>query len=349
MTDYIQKVYFHELDLNDTFFQSLKDSYKEFEDWFKKKAEAHAYVIFDQGKIQGFLYIKEEEGPITDIEPAIECNLATKIGTLKINPHGTRLGERFIKIALDEALNNDSEVCYVTIFEEHHQLVKQFQKYGFEIKATKTSNNGTELVLMKMMTSFKQDILKDYPKINTKEVNKYLLAIYPKYHSVMFPDSILNNESKDMLQDITITNSIHKTYVARMQGLADLNVGDLLVIYRTKDSGKNAWYSSVATSICVVEDIKHQSEFSNFNDFFRFASKYSIFDRSDMNYWYNKGSCYVIQMTYNTALRRRITRQKLVEEIGISADKYSGFLELTEQQFKDIIKKGEINESIVIN
>ena len=37
---------FSEIDLNDPFFDSLKDDYKEFSDWFKRKANDYAYVLY---------------------------------------------------------------------------------------------------------------------------------------------------------------------------------------------------------------------------------------------------------------------------------------------------------------
>lgn len=49
---------FSELNLEDTFFDTLKESYPEFSDWFNRKAEngETAYVFFDEkGKILDFL------------------------------------------------------------------------------------------------------------------------------------------------------------------------------------------------------------------------------------------------------------------------------------------------------
>ena len=51
-----------------------------------------------------------------------------------------------------------------------------------------------ELVLIKNMKVLTGDVLKDYPLLTTKDKRKFLLSIYPKYHTKMFPDSILQNE-----------------------------------------------------------------------------------------------------------------------------------------------------------
>ena len=52
---------FSELNLEDTFFDTLKESYPEFSDWFNRKAEngETAYVFFDEkGKILDFRALK---------------------------------------------------------------------------------------------------------------------------------------------------------------------------------------------------------------------------------------------------------------------------------------------------
>ncbi|CAI3344000.1 hypothetical protein CIRMBP1296_00447 [Enterococcus cecorum] len=51
----------------------------------------------------------------------------------------------------------------------------------------------------------------------------------------------------------------------------------------------------------------------------------------------------------NVPLQKRIIRKKLIEDIGISRQKYIGYMELTNEQFYKIIELGEINESFIIN
>ena len=49
---------FSEIDLTDTFFDSLKASYPEFDSWFKKKSETGAttYTYYIDGALMDFLY-----------------------------------------------------------------------------------------------------------------------------------------------------------------------------------------------------------------------------------------------------------------------------------------------------
>ncbi len=56
----------------------------------------------------------------------------------------------------------------------------------------------------------------------------------------------------------------------------------------------------------------------------------------------------VIRMTYNAALYKRVTRGEMIE-MGISTDQYWGFFQLTDEQFEKILKKGVINESLIVD
>ncbi len=348
MSNYLQHKKFSEINLDDSFFDSLKSDYKEFPSWFKRKRNNYAYVLEQDNKILGFLYIKIEHGIVNDIEPELNVKSSLKIGTFKIDPHQTRLGERFIKKALDHAINENVDVCYVTVFSKHTALLNLFIKYGFKEHGTKSTPNGEEKVLVKYFKQLVGNILSDYPLISTQHKRKFLLAIYPEYHSKMFPDSILNNETYDILEDVSFTNSIHKIYVCGMP-VGNLKRGDIVVIYRTGDQVAPAEYRAVATSICIIEEVKSKDDFNNFEEFFNYANSYSIFDRQKLEQRYNRNRCYAIKMTYNAALRKRLTRHILADEVGISRAPRWSFLTLSDSQLEKILEKGDINEGIVID
>ena len=212
-----------------------------------------------------------------------------------------------------------------------------------------TDVEGNEIVMIKRFDMIVGDIFKDYPMVDSRKMNKHILSIYPKYHSVMFPDSILKTENTSILSDVTYTNSIHKTYVCRMEDTLNLSKGDILVVYRTAEKGKSAEYNSVATSICVVESVRSQVDYKDFETFYSDVSTYSIFDRDDLKNWYDIGGCIVIKMTYNIALNRRITRHDLIEKIGVPRRGYWGYMKINDEIFDKIVKAGEINESFIIH
>lgn len=339
---------FKDININDSFFDSLKEGYVEFENWFYRKADKYAYVMEDDnGLIIAFLYLKIEYERLDDIEPIREAKPRLKVGTFKINSHGSKLGERFVKKIFDYALANSISEIYVTVFEEHASLLKLLIRYGFIHQANKTTKNGTELVLFKYLNDLQEDVLLDYPLVSARNTNKYLLSIYPEYHTKLFPDSILNNESYDIIQDVSHTNSIHKVYVSFMN-LNRLNVGDIIVIYRTSDKKGPAKYRSVVTSVCVVEEVKSKYSFKNIDEYLEYCGKYSIFDKAKLSRWYNdKKNVYIVRMTYNAALRKRLTRGKLIDEVGLNKDAYWGCMSITDLEFNDIMEMGEVDESII--
>ena len=53
----------------------------------------------------------------------------------------------------------------------------------------------------------------------------------------------------------------------------------LLLFIELRNTGKTAEYSAVATSVCVVEDVKNQNEFISFEEFYKYVKKYSVFER----------------------------------------------------------------------
>ncbi|RJE82781.1 N-acetyltransferase [Paenibacillus sp. 1011MAR3C5] len=342
---------FSEINLGDPFFDTLKEDYPRFERWFMKKSEENAQVLYNQqGALEAFLYMKEEMGPITDVQPTLREVRWLKVGTMKVNPHGTRLGERFIKRILDYAIVLDIKHVYVTVFPKHEKLVEVFKKYGFVDNSIKISSAGQELVLVKELEKVKGITLLDYPLVRSKGTNKHLLAIKPEYHTKLFPDSILRNERIDIIKDVSHTNSIHKVYIAFIPGLAVIQPGDLLLIYRMRTENTKAWYTSVATSICVVEEVRHRREFASFNEYMKYCSAYSVFTKDELiKLWNRSGQMYVIKMTYNIALRRKLNQQRLVEEVGLEKSNYWGFFSLSEQEFKNIVIKGDVYESLIID
>ena len=339
-----------QIDLSDSFFNTLKQDYAEFEKWFQRKQQdnSKAFIMESDTGLEAFLYLKLEDGPVENIEPNLPTSKRLKIGTFKVNPHGTRLGERFIKKIFDYCIRYKLKEAYVTIFPKHVYLLRLLKRYGFDQVGTKDSHNGQEIVLLKKFTEFADDILKDYPLFNINGVNKYQLAIFPEYHTRLFPDSILNNEHFDIIQDVSHTNSIHKIYICSMP-IGILQPKDLLVIYRTGDKQAAAYYRAVVTSVCVVEEVRRGSSFEDVAQFLAYCQTYSVFSEEELSQWYEKGNVFVIKLTYNAAFSRRVNRKALIEEIGLNPDVRWGFIKLTDQEFNHILNRGEINESLIVN
>lgn len=330
---------FKDIWFDDPFFNSLKADYAEFGEWFKKKGDHQAFIFRNAaGLLDGFLYLKPEDGPVLDTIPPLPVSRRLKIGTFKVNPHGTRLGERFIKRAFDIAIEHRVNALYVTIFAKHAALVELFIKYGFVQRAIKQTANGQELVFERRLDCVVGDVVLDYPRIPIRENRHFILSLYPQWHSRLLPDSLLKTESSSILQDVSHSNSIHKIYLAAMTGIDQLRCGDTLLIYRTAEGGP-AYYTSVVTSLCVVEELTNIGQFSTVEQFLAYCAPYSIFTEEELRNLYRlRRYPWIIRFTYNLALGKRPNRQALVEQVGLDVNGYWGFLQISTQQLQNILK-----------
>ncbi|MGU3359661.1 N-acetyltransferase [Methylobacterium sp. M6A4_1b] len=338
---------FEDIDLEDEFFDSLRADYDGFDKWYNSKLKQNCYVVDNVSKagIRGFLYLKVENEEVGDVYPVMPAAKRLKIGTLKIMAHGTKLGERVLKKAFDTAIAEDASEIYVTIFPKHVGLIKLFERYGF----TKCGMKKDEFVFCRKMKIHTGDIVKDYPHISLAGNRYYLLAIYPEYHTKLFPDSILHNEDVNLVQDISYTNTIHKVYIAKMP-LTRMKRGDIVIMYRTTDRTGQARFRSVITSICVIEEVKRKKDFASLVEFLKFSVPHSVFSVAELRKIYaDPDRHYIARMTYNAAFTKRVIRDKMLDEVGITEQPRWDLRELTEDQVRHLANLGVLNASIVVD
>lgn len=339
-----------EIDLDDHFFDSLRQDYDGFDAWYRRKADEgrQAFVLYRDQRLQAFIFIKSDINQlIDDVEPPIAPCRLLKVGTLKIEAHQTKLGERALKIIFDQALSYRFEKIYLTTFPKHKQLIQLLEAYGFQMYGRKND----EVVLIKMMNSSRGDIKLDYPRFSLDR-RAFLLSVKPEYHTRLFPDSILNNEqahSKELIQDCSHTNSIRKVYISWNKEVTTLKRGDLLAIYRMSDLQAPAHYRSVVTSICTVTSVLEKSHWHSCEDFLKDVYPYSVFSKEELTHFFGRQNFYVIHMLYNCALPGRVTRKSLIEEAGMDGQLRWGFLPLANEQFKYILSKGNVSKGFIID
>lgn len=212
-----------------------------FERWFNKKADELAYICKQGDSTLAFLYLKVEdkEESYADIKPSFRPKKRLKVGTFKVNLNGFKLGERFLKIIFDNAICLNVEEIYVTIFDrtlEQERLINLLQDFGFYKHGNKISASGEELVFVRDF-SIKVDINNPkitYPYISSSS-EKFIVPIYPDYHTNLFPDSILKTESpKDFEENEPYRNAISKVYITRSFE-RNLKSGNLIIFIELGD------------------------------------------------------------------------------------------------------------------
>lgn len=344
-----------EINLKDKFFDQLRNNYNHFNEWFKKKADADEKVLtyYKGDNLLDFLYLKKEEEPLEMEEQTLPKTKRLKVGTFKIERRGTNRGERFMKKILDIAVQREYSEVYVTMFDDTEDLLHLrhfFEKYGFkEVGHKAHSNKRKEVVLLREMSKPTKNIIQDFPLVNLSNGKKYVLSIYPTFHTKLFSDSILNKESINIIQDVSETNSIYKIYICWIHDVGSLQRGDNLIIYRTNDGFGPAYYRSVATSLCTVVETRSNRDFGNVESFITYCNKYSVFEEDALRRWFYGKTCYVIKMLYNIAFSNKVIRKDMIEKVGIPTDMYWGFYRITDDQCEELLKLGNVNERYIIH
>lgn len=347
----VKKVKFGTLDLQDHFFDSLRDDYDAFDRWFVKKFDDDCYVTVnsDNGLLLSFLYLKiEDEGEdYSDITPPFPPKKRLKIGTFKVINNGFRLGERFIKIIFDNALKNKVDEIYVTVFDkrpEQNRLIVLLEQWGFCLWGQK----GNEKVYVRSFApQFNiADLKTTYPYISVKQ-KVFLLAIYPEYHTELLPDSILTTESPDdFAEDMPHRNCISKIYVSRAIPPHPQH-GDIIVFYRT-----GGYYKSVISTIGIVDEVSYS--FNNEESFLKFCKKSSVFPEDELKKMWNYNPYrrpFAVRFLYEYSFPRRLNMKELIDLKLLNGidDAPRGFREISRQQFQLILKETKSDQSFIVD
>ena len=143
---------FKDCNLNDPFFDSLKEDYPEFTSWFSQKATENSFAYVDQdsdNKIRAFLVIKSkiEDDESIGYTVTLPPERRMKISTLKIDDYvkRSRLGEGAIGIALWSWQNSDAYQIYVTTYAKQKELILMLERFGFKHVAEKKDGEKTYL------------------------------------------------------------------------------------------------------------------------------------------------------------------------------------------------------------
>lgn len=314
----VKKELFGAINSRDPFFDTFRNDYVKFDAWFAKKCDEEAYVCrTDDNRIQGFLYLKveDEKENYSDISPLMTPRKRLKVGTFKVESTGFRLGERFMKIIFDNAIEQGVEEIYVTLYshrEELGALRELFSRWGFELYGTKKHETNEELVLTKQLGFFdtKKTIKENFPNLPSSSDVRFL-PIDAKYHTRLFPDSMLKSENEiDFLGKTPEKYALQKVYIS-FSFKRDMKPGDLLVIYRPGNPGEVKAFKSVITSLAVLDEIKFN--FSSREEYLKYCENRTVFSANELNdLWEKKnGKLLVIKLIYIKTLSQKMTLGEL--------------------------------------
>lgn len=320
----IKRTSFDQLDVRSPFFDSYRDEYTEFEDWFIRKSneKATAYIATIKEEIVGFLVLKEEteSEDYADIIPSLPPCKRLKISSFKVAINGYRISELFLNIVFKTALKRRVAEIYVTVhttYENRRVLIELlcshwgFKKWG--IKGEK------ERVLIRSFKKGKNESIR----------NNFPFHQCPNSSMVVnLTNKQVHDYQKGYLRQIYISHNECK----------QLQPGDVLLFRDV--------CNSIISFAGEIEEVR--TDFANVEDFIAACKKRSLeTEESLRNYWIRRNSdlcvikflhSYDIQDSDGFLLERRI------KELQIAYDKI-----IPSTILKKLIKETSYEKNIIVD
>lgn len=346
----VQKVTIGTLDICNEFFDSLRNAYSGFDAWISRKCDEDAYICRDDAdNLLGFLYLKKEneDENYFDILPRFRPKKRLKIGTFKVDATGFRLGERFVKIILDNAIEQNVDEVYVTLFEDRPELealAALLSRWGFEKYGKKISTGET--VLIKQMRQYLPELSprQNFPNL-VYDVQKFILPILPQYHTSLLPDSILRNENENnFLEKTPYRYALQKVYIS-FAPERNIRPGDIVVFYRNGVQG-NAGHTGVLTSVAIVEEAI--TDFASKDEFMAQVQNRSVFTNDELEqFWRKHGrNQIVLKFIFVKSFKKRPILSFLWEADIIAFSKGPRpFTRISDDQFNMILSEAQTDLS----
>lgn len=326
---------FKDCNLDDSFFDSLKNDYPEFTTWFNKKIESGAQAFICEGKtgLRAFMYLKDnEDEEILLQDVVLPRKNRIKIGTLKLSEEiqGKRLGEGAIGIALWYWQENHSvDEIYLTVYNTHKDLIALVERFGFVCKGILerdySDSSKKELVYAKSKSSLNfNDSYSLFPFISANFPEAGMLPIFDYFHDRLLPYSELKNTQQEFW-DEAAGNGMTKIYIGSPGSSDVLPIGSLLFIYRIytpKDVYKS--YKSCLTSFATITDVtfvrKDCKNIMSLDGFIKRCGNKTIFTNKELTNFYKspKANIVIYEFIYNgffgkghNIINKRLTNEGL--------------------------------------
>jgi hypothetical protein len=337
---------FSDIDINDSFFDSLKKDYPGFEKWFARKSVANTpvNVLKSNGRINDFLYLKYDESesiPLTD--KILDPQPRIKIGTLKISAQGIRLGEGAIGIALWRWFESSENQIYVTVFPKHKTLITLFEKFGFSIIGKK-SDTGEYVMLRDKRNLDFSDPYKPFPYINPQFTQGGLLVVNEDFHDKLFPYSELKNTKQyenEILTDVA-GNGITKMYISG--GYEDsYQENEPVLIYRKSLAATGRGYKSVITSVATIVKktvVKQNNEtILSIDEVKKMLGNKTILNDAELKQYFAKSTVTIYQLVYNYYFGAgNNVNWRTLKDSGFWKDRYPSTFVYSNSEFSTFIK-----------
>lgn len=292
---HVAEVEAHEINHQDQFFDSLREGYPEFDDWWREKCvkqHRSCWVVYDDGHLAGLIVRKNEAAGDTDAITSAKKIL--KICTFKVAPErrGVKLGELLLKQVLWYAQTNGYDLTYLTTFEDQVSLMDLLEYYGFQNAGTNAKGeyiyergfSSAALVPAAGLCPF--DLArKNYPRFVVDDTTRgFGIPIKEGYHDTLFPD-LWQPRQPDLFSGASraesITrpgNTIRKVYLCRAQSQLGAP-GSILFFYKgvSKDPPSQA-----ITALGILESMKPAS---STKELMQMTGGRSVYSEEQLDAW----------------------------------------------------------------
>lgn len=346
-TPAIQEIPVYNLNLNDHFFDSLKKDYgvKEFIKWWEKiSQEGRKAWVYYKDKQLGAILIYKYENENLPSTPPLQKKPRIKICTLKVTHTGYKIGELFIKLAINFAIKNNVDEIYLTHYVNgNDRLKKLIEKYGFRWKAKKIDNEEIYIKNIKPDVPCATPIEVQklfYPSFYDGErVKKFIVPIKPDFHNRLFTDY---NKRQPKLYEflgemIVEGNTIKKAYICH-SNTKKIHEGDIVLFYRSRDNHN-------ITSIGVVEKVVHDVMDPDLIQ--KTVGKRTVYKRNEIEEMAQRPTK-IILFYHNFHLPKEVDLETLFKQNIINRSPQS-IQEISHENYKKIIDLSRFDKTYCIN
>lgn len=290
---FIEEVAAHAIPLTDAIFDSLREDYPPFDEWWTEKCVRQrrpCWIVEDDG-IAGLLVRKDEIA--SDTDATWKADKILKICTFKVRPasRGLKLGELLLKKVFWFAQRNRYDVVYVTTYEAQTALIDLLEYFGFTHTATKKDG---ERIYEKRMGSLAPvpgngdnhfDIHRlNYPRFAiVPDTAAFGIPIIERWHDILYPD-LKQQRQLDLFGAFGSGgprlpgNTIRKVYLCR--AASNLGpAGSILFFYKGKSLNPP---TQAMSAIGILEDVRLAR---STRELIQMTGGRSVYSESDIEGW----------------------------------------------------------------
>jgi len=345
----IKEDFVYNLNLDDPFFDSLKEEYPRFEFWFRKisREGRKCWVYYNDDGSIGALLIPKIENELINSIPPLPAKRRLKICTFKVSYLGHKIGELFIKLSVELCVRNSIDEIYLTHYaKKEDYFVDLIGEYGFFKAAIK---NSEDVYLKKLIPSpedFKNDLVakelcsdplrfskKYYPSFyDGPLVRKFVVPILPRYHDRLFVEYPKRQTTilEHVGQFIVEGNTIKKAYLCHSK-ISRLSRGDILLFYRSREK--------VLTSLGIVE----KTRFTRDKDLIlRMVGKRTVYTPNEIEKMVEKPTL-VILFQFHFHFKKPLKLNQLIN-LGIIKKAPQTITKITHQNYLRVKRESRLDE-----